>query len=68
MITLLNKIDKYLCAQEKKDCISLSSNKDLTLDEAIKIVNESEDKDFIINNFNKEIKEKLIELREGGII
>jgi len=67
MRELLEQIDKYLLIQEKKEAIYSSSNNS-ELKDIIEMVRNSSNKDEIISMFNEEIKEKLIKLKEGGII
>lgn len=68
MTELLNKIDKYLVIQEKKDIIEHSMDSNIDLKEAIKLVRESTDKDSIISSFDNNIREEIEKLIEGGII
>lgn len=67
MIQLLNKIDRYLSIQEKKERIYSSFN-DMELEEAINIFKNSDNKDETLLLFSEEIKNKIIILKEGGII
>lgn len=68
MIQLLEKIDKYLLVQEKKDAISLSFDSNSDLKDIIEIVRKSDNKDSIISMFSTEIQEEIKKLIDGGIL
>jgi hypothetical protein len=65
----LDKINKYLFLQEKKESIYQSQNVDkIILDEAIEIYRKSDNKEKTLNMFNEDIKKQLKTLIEGSII
>jgi len=66
MKQLLNKIDQYLLIQEKKENISLSLSNDIN--DIIEMVKKSDNKDDIISMLNKDVKEQIKKLIEGGIL
>jgi hypothetical protein len=69
MNNTLDKIDKYLYIQEKKDNISLSYDfNKMKLDEAIDIYRKSEDKNKTLSMFCDNVKKQIKELIKGDII
>ena len=68
MKKLLDKIDKYLIIAEQKDAICLSLNQDGDLKYIIEMVRKSENKDRVLNMLNKEVKEKINKMIDGGIL
>jgi hypothetical protein len=68
MIKLLEKIDKYLVVQEKKDAISLSLDSNSDLKDVIEMVRKSDDKEKTISIFSVEIQEEIKKLVDGGIL
>lgn len=65
---ILDKINKYMEIQEKKDTISLSLNYSNNIEEIIEMVRKSDDKEKIISMFNEDIRKKLKSLEEGGLL
>ena len=68
MEQLLEKIDKYLLIQEKKESISLSHKPDEDLKDIIEIVRKSEDRDKTLSMFSQEVQEQIQKLIDGGIL
>jgi len=68
MKLLLEKIDGYLSIQEKKDAISLSLNMGRDLEDIIEIIKKSNDKDKILSILDKDIREQVMKLIDGGIM
>jgi hypothetical protein len=68
MTRLLEKIDKYLVVQEKKDAISLSLDSNSDLKDVIEMVRKSDDKEKTISMFSAEIQEEIRKLIDGGIL
>ncbi len=68
MELILEKIDKYLKVQEKKDAISLSLDSKGDLKDIIEIVRKSDDRDKTLSMFSKEVREQIQKLIDGGIL
>lgn len=70
MELLIEKIDRYVKAQEKKEEISQSLDmiKKTDLKEIIEVVKKSEDREGTISMFKKEIQEQIRALIDGGIL
>jgi hypothetical protein len=68
MEQLLEKIDKYITIQEKKDAIDMSFNSNSDLKDIIEIVKNSKDREKTLSIFNEEIKEQIQKLIDGGIL
>ena len=68
MKQLLEKIDKYLVIQEKNEEISMSLKSNPELKDIIEMVRKSDDIDRTISMFNKDMREKIKKLMDGGIL
>lgn len=68
MRELINEIDKYLLVQEKKEFISLSLDRNVTLDDIIEMIKKSEDKDRVMSMLDEKTKNEIEKLFEGGIL
>ena len=68
MERLLEKIDKYIEIQEKKEIISLSMDASIELEDIIEMVKNSSDREKTISMFNKEVQGKIQDLIDGGIL
>ena len=68
MKQLLEKIDKYLLIQEKKERISLSLDMSSDIKDIIEIVRKSDDRDKTLSMFSKEVQEQIQKLIDGGIL
>jgi hypothetical protein len=68
MEQLLEKIDKYITIQEKKEAISLSLEMTTDLKNIIEMVKKSDDKEKTISMFNEEIQKQIHDLMDGGIL
>ena len=68
MKQLLEKIDNYLCVQEKKDVISLFSNGDINVDDIIEMIRKSSDVNETLSLLDDDMRNKIEKLIEGGIL
>lgn len=68
MEILLEKIDRYLTVQEKKDAISLSLDSSKDIKDIIEIVRKSDDRDKTLSLFNEDVREQIQKLIDGGIL
>jgi Cft2 family RNA processing exonuclease len=68
MERLLEKIDKYIEIQEKKELISLSIDASVDFEDIVEMVKKSSDREKTISMFNKEVQRKIQDLIDGGIL
>ena len=68
MKQLLEKIDKYITIQEKKDAIAMSLNPNSDLKDIIEIVKNSKDREKTLSMFNEQVRDQIQKLLDGGII
>ena len=68
MKQLLEKIDKYIRIQEKKEAISLSLEMTTDLKKVIEMVKNSDDKERTISMFSEDVRQQIQELVDGGIL
>jgi hypothetical protein len=68
MKQLLDKIDKYLLIQEKNEAILLSLKSNNNIKDIIEIVRKSDDRDKTLSMFDKEVREQIQKLIDGGIL
>jgi ribosomal protein S20 len=68
MKQLLEKIDKYIRIQEKKEAISLSLEMTTDLKKVIEMVKNSDDKERTISMFSEDVQKQIQDLIDGGIL
>ena len=68
MELLLEKIDKYIEIQEKKEAIALSTDVSAYLVDIIDMIKKSSDREKAISMFSEEVQKQIQDLIDGGIL
>jgi hypothetical protein len=68
MELLLEKIDKYIEIQEKKEAIALSTDVSAYLEDIIDMIKKSSDREKAISMFSEEVQKQIQDLIDGGIL
>ena len=68
MAELINRIDSYLDIQGKKERIEKSQHISSDLKEVIELIKKSDNKEGILSLLDKNIREEIEKLIEGGLL
>lgn len=68
MRELLNRIDYYLDIQTKKERIEESQHISSDIKEVIELIKKSDNKEAILNLLDKDIKQEVEKLIDGGLL
>jgi len=68
MAELLSKIDNYLDIQNKKERIEESQNISSDIKEVVELIKKSDNKEGILRLLDKNVREEIEKLIDGGLL